>query len=70
MLLNTWEGSYFNFNEKQLLRQAKVAKEVGIELFVLDDGWFGRRNSDKSSLGDWDVNTKKLPGGLSGFAKN
>lgn len=69
VLLNTWEGSYFNFNEKQLLRQAKVAKEVGIELFVLDDGWFGRRNNDKSSLGDWDVNTKKLPGGLSGFAR-
>ncbi|HHZ18556.1 MAG TPA: alpha-galactosidase [Acholeplasmataceae bacterium] len=69
VLLNTWEASYFNFDKKQLLKLARTAKEAGIELFVLDDGWFGRRNDDTSSLGDWDVNTKKLPGGLAGLAR-
>ena len=69
VLLNSWEASYFNFNEKKLLVMAKKAKEAGIELFVLDDGWFGKRNNDKSSLGDWDVNIKKLPDSLSGLSK-
>ena len=69
VLLNSWEGNYFNFNEKRLLRLARKAKEVGIELFVLDDGWFGKRDDDTSSLGDWDVNLKKLPHGLKGFAE-
>ena len=45
-----------------------AAKEIGIELFVLDDGWFGRRNSDNCSLGDWAVNRRKLPSGLSGLS--
>lgn len=68
LLLNSWEGNYFNFDEKRLLELARKAKEVGIELFVLDDGWFGKRNNDTSSLGDWEVNYKKLPHGLSGVA--
>lgn len=69
ILLNSWEASYFDINEKKLLHLAKAGKEVGIELFVVDDGWFGERNDDTSSLGDWDVNLKKLPGGLAGLCK-
>ena len=64
VLINSWEATYFNFNEAKLLKLARTASDVGIELFVLDDGWFGKRNNDSSSLGDWDVNLKKLPGGL------
>ena len=56
VLLNSWEASYFKINESRLLRLAKAGKDVGIELFVMDDGWFGERNNDDSSLGDWDVN--------------
>lgn len=67
VLLNSWEASYFNINEKRLLNLAKAGKEAGIELFVMDDGWFGRRNDDTTSLGDWDVNEKKLPGGVKGL---
>lgn len=69
VLLNSWEANYFNFDEKRLLKLAKKAKEVGIELFVLDDGWFGKRNNDTTSLGDWNVNYKKLPHGLKGLAE-
>ena len=69
VLFNSWEAAYFKINEKKLLRLAKKAKEVGIELFVLDDGWFGKRNNDESSLGDWHVNRKKLPGGLRGLSE-
>ncbi len=68
VLINNWEGTYFNFTEKRLLAIAEKAKEIGIELFVLDDGWFGRRNSDNCSLGDWTVNRRKLPSGLSGLS--
>ena len=64
ILINNWEATYFNFDEDKLLSLAQKAKDVGIELFVLDDGWFGHRNSDNSSLGDWYVNTEKLPNGL------
>jgi alpha-galactosidase len=64
VLINNWEATYFNFDEKKLLDLAKAGKDVGIELFVLDDGWFGKRNDDTSSLGDYDVNLKKLPKGL------
>jgi alpha-galactosidase len=64
VLLNSWEASYFDINESKLLKLAKAGKEVGIELFVMDDGWFGTRNDDKQALGDWYVNKKKLPGGL------
>ena len=69
VLLNSWEAAYFKFDESKLLAMAKDAKRVGIELFVMDDGWFGERNDDKSSLGDWTVNKKKLPSGLKGLAE-
>lgn len=69
VLLNSWEAAYFDINEKRLLNLAKAGKDAGIELFVMDDGWFGERNDDGSSLGDWDVNTKKLPGGVSGLCE-
>lgn len=68
ILINNWEATYFNFNERKLLTLAKKAKKLGIELFVLDDGWFGKRNDDTSSLGDWRVNKKKLPSGIEGLA--
>lgn len=67
VLLNSWEACYFNFNETKLVNMAKEAKKIGVELFVMDDGWFGNRNDDKSSLGDWDVNLTKLPNGVSGL---
>lgn len=67
VLLNSWEASYFDINERKLLNLAKAGKDAGIELFVMDDGWFGKRNDDTTSLGDWDVNEKKLPNGLSGL---
>ncbi len=69
VLLNSWEANYFKFNESKLLKQAKAAKEAGIELFVLDDGWFGKRNDDTSSLGDWTENREKLKKGLKGLAE-
>lgn len=69
VLYNDWEGCMFNFNESKLLSLAKKAKKLGCELFVLDDGWFGERNSDKAGLGDYDVNKKKLPNGLSGLQR-
>ncbi len=69
VLLNSWEAAYFDIDENKLLRLAKAGKDVGIELFVMDDGWFGKRDADNSSLGDWDVNKKKLPGGLDGLCK-
>ncbi len=64
VLLNSWEAAYFDINESRLVKLAKAAAGVGIELFVMDDGWFGKRNDDKTSLGDWYVNKEKLPGGL------
>lgn len=69
VLINNWEATYFNFNEKKILEIADRAKDTGIELFVLDDGWFGNRNSDHSSLGDWFVDKNKLPNGLAPLAK-
>ena len=69
VLINNWEGTYFDFNEKRLLAIAEKAKEIGVELFVLDDGWFGRRDSDNCSLGDWVVDRRKLPSGLSGLSE-
>lgn len=69
VLINNWEATYFDFNEEKILTIAKTAKEAGVELMVIDDGWFGNRNSDKGSLGDWFVNTEKLPGGVRGIAK-
>ncbi len=64
ILVNNWEGTYFDFNEEKLLAIAKDAAELGIEMLVMDDGWFGKRNDDRSSLGDWFVNEEKLKGGL------
>lgn len=64
VVLNSWEGAYFDINEKKLLSFAKKGKELGAELFVMDDGWFGNRSDDKRSLGDWIVNQKKFPHGL------
>lgn len=64
VLVNNWEGTYFDFNTDKLLAIAQKGAEIGAELFVLDDGWFGKRDDDHSSLGDWVVNEKKLPGGL------
>lgn len=69
ILLNSWEGCYFDFDEQKLLVMAEKARAVGVELFVLDDGWFGKRDDAQSSLGDWVVNEKKLPEGLSGLAE-
>lgn len=69
VLLNSWEAAYFNISESSLLKLAKAGKEVGIELFVMDDGWFGHRDNDKQSLGDWYVNKKKLPNGIDGICK-
>ena len=69
VLLNSWEASYFKISESSLVSLAKAGKDVGIELFVMDDGWFGERDDDSHSLGDWDVNKKKLPGGLGGLAR-
>ncbi|MEG0648812.1 MAG: alpha-galactosidase [Oscillospiraceae bacterium] len=69
VLLNNWEAHFFNFNESKLLQLAKQAKGIGVELFVLDDGWFGERNDDKAGLGDYNVNTQKLPLGMKAFAE-
>ena len=64
VLINSWEAAYFDFDTEKLVAFAKEAKKLGIELLVMDDGWFGRRNNACSSLGDWYVNEGKLPGGL------
>lgn len=64
VLINNWEATYFNFNEEKILSIAKEAAAKGIEMLVLDDGWFGKRNNDKCALGDWYVNEEKLRGGL------
>ena len=69
VLLNSWEASYFNFDERKLLALAKAGARAGVELFVVDDGWFGVRNNDTCSLGDWKINTKKLPRGFAGLAE-
>ena len=64
ILINNWEATYFNFNTEKLLKIAEQASKLGIEMLVMDDGWFGHRNDDSTSLGDWKVNEQKLPGGL------
>lgn len=63
-LVNSWEASYFQFDHDSLLALGRAAAAEGIEMLVLDDGWFGRRDDDNTSLGDWTVNEQKLPGGL------
>ncbi|MCI8401739.1 MAG: alpha-galactosidase [Lachnospiraceae bacterium] len=64
VLINNWEATYFDFDTERLLEIASEAAKDGVEMLVMDDGWFGRRNDDTCSLGDWSVNEKKLPGGL------
>lgn len=64
ILINNWEATYFDFNTEKLLDIARQASELGIEMLVMDDGWFGHRNDDNTSLGDWQVNEEKLKGGL------
>ena len=64
IVINNWEATYFDFDTKKLCDIIDSVKGTGIDTLVLDDGWFGERNSDKTSLGDWYVNMKKLPGGL------
>lgn len=68
VLINNWEGTYFNFDEQKIVDIATAAKKAGIELMVLDDGWFGHRDDDTTSLGDWYVDKKKLPNGIDGLA--
>ena len=69
ILINNWEATYFNFTEEKLLQLASRAQKCGIELFVLDDGWFGARSSSKAGLGDWEANRDRLSNGLSGLAQ-
>ena len=69
VLYNSWEGCMFDFNESRLVDLARRAKNLGCELFVLDDGWFGKRNDDLAGLGDYNVNLKKLPHGLNSLAQ-
>jgi alpha-galactosidase len=69
VLINNWEGTYFDFDEERLLSIARASSALGVELFVLDDGWFGERGDDTSSLGDWVANERKLPGGIGGLAR-
>ncbi len=68
VLVNNWEGTYFGFNEEKLLAMARSAADLGAELFVLDDGWFGRRDDSSSSLGDWCDYSEKLGGSLASLA--
>lgn len=68
VLINNWEATYFDFNADKLVDIAKAAAPLGIEMFVMDDGWFGERGDDNRGLGDWQVNTGKLPGGLEALA--
>lgn len=70
ILINNWEATYFDFDEKKLLEIAEDASELGIEMLVMDDGWFGKRSNDDSSLGDWRVNEEKIRGGLNSLVEN
>lgn len=69
ILINNWEATYMKFDEDKLVSIAEKAHKLGVELFVLDDGWFGHRDDDTTSLGDWFADTKKLPSGIEGVAK-
>lgn len=69
ILINNWEATFMDFTEDKLIPIVERAKELGIEMFVLDDGWFGHRDDDRSSLGDWFVDEKKFNHGIAGFAK-
>jgi alpha-galactosidase len=69
IVLNNWEATYFDFDADRLVAIAAAARDLGVELFVLDDGWFGRRDADDSSLGDWVVDRRKLPDGLDALGR-
>ncbi len=69
IVFNNWEATYFNFDETKLLTLAQQAKQLGMECFVVDDGWFGHRDSDRTSLGDWRVDHRKFPHGMGHFAQ-
>lgn len=69
ILLNSWEAMYFSISEDRLLALAERAAEAGMELFVIDDGWFGERNDDTRALGDWTVNREKFPSGFAALAE-
>lgn len=69
ILVNNWEATYFDFTEDKLVQLAKQAHDLGIELFVLDDGWFGKRTKETAGLGDWWANRDRLPNGISGLAE-
>lgn len=69
MLINTWEAVYFNIDEKVICRYAEKAKALGMDMLVMDDGWFGTRNNAQSGLGDWVVNGDKFPRGLKGMVE-
>lgn len=69
VLINSWEAAYFDFDEEKILNIARESVDMGVDLFVLDDGWFGKRDDDNSSLGDWTVNRKKLKDGLDGLSE-
>lgn len=69
VLVNNWEATWFNIDAETVVDFARAGKELGIELMVLDDGWFGKRDDDTSSLGDWYVNSRKLPNGLDDLAR-
>ena len=69
ILINNWEATYFDFTEERIVEIAEKAKEQGIELFVLDDGWFGKRTSERAGLGDWKANPERLPEGITGLAQ-
>lgn len=70
VLINTWEALYFQVYHERVMELARPAKEAGVELLVLDDGWFGQRDDDCSSLGDWKPDIRKLPRGLDGLAQD
>lgn len=70
ILINNWEATYFDFNRHKIDDLTQKASNLGVELFVLDDGWFGERNTDKKSLGDWFENKEKLPGGLKSLSED
>ena len=69
VLLNNWEATYMDFTEESIIQLARKAKDIGVELFVLDDGWFGTRDDDTQGLGDWYVNLNKLPDGIGGLSR-
>ena len=68
-VINNWEGTYYDFDEEKLIKIAERGAAVGLELFVIDDGWYGKRNDEKSSLGDWYMNKERIPNGLDSLSK-